>query len=741
MSQSPERAETANTLEYRNAWSSIQNMIQEGLSWSGRERNCSFLHTGGPRFADVSAITGLDFDDDARAAGMVDWDHDGDVDLWIANRTGPRLRFLRNNAGASKGFVQFLLRGTKCNRDAIGARVELYSPAGRRIQTLRAGEGFIAQSSKWLHFGLNGARAIDKLVVRWPGGAAETFTGLTPNGRHVIEEGSGAARPWLPPDRSVALTPSKAVAPPVGEQARVLLSVRPPMPALPYRSFDGAEAVCAPQGGKAVLVNLWASWCIPCAKELAEFAAAQEDLAARGVELLALTVDKEEDRAKAREQIAKVAPKIATGIATDETKSIVEIMQRALIELRRPLALPTSVLIDSKGRLAAIYRGAAGIERLRADAALLPLEGAALRDAAVPFPGLWYSAPHAAPVDRLARDFMFFGHPEIAMSFLANGATSQLPEYGEIVDADFQTRGDIFLLNGDLVAGRGDAQGGAKLYAEAIKALERELALKPNNSEALHNLGVLHSKLGRLEEALALYRRALPGHAVPATVYINMVRCLRALGRNDEAIEHLRKAIEFQPRDVALHMDLASYLIQLRRIDEVEQCFRKVLEIDPKHVRARQRLAEFFFHKQNFPESERIFREALELAPNDQDVQLGFARVLMRTGRGAEGIALCEKVLAAHPRNLDGIIELGMHYSREKKYDRALGYFEQGLVIAPDNAALQFAAGISQVGLGRAEAAAATYRRLVKLDPKQAATLKDQIRKLPGGDKLLLDEK
>ena len=72
-------------------------LLSQGKSWSGYERNCCFLNTGSQRFACISATSGLDFQDDGRAVVQVDWDQDGDLDLWISNRTAPRLRFLKNN--------------------------------------------------------------------------------------------------------------------------------------------------------------------------------------------------------------------------------------------------------------------------------------------------------------------------------------------------------------------------------------------------------------------------------------------------------------------------------------------------------------------------------------------------------------------------------------------------------------------------------------------------------------------
>ena len=137
----------------------LSAMIDSGRSFSGQEHNCVFLNTRDGRFANLSAGSGLDFPDDGRALAVCDWDQDGDLDLWISNRNAPRLRLLLNEGNRNNHFLSLRLRGngTSVNRDAIGARVELIPKAKgphRLVRSLRGGEGFLAQSSKWLHFGL-----------------------------------------------------------------------------------------------------------------------------------------------------------------------------------------------------------------------------------------------------------------------------------------------------------------------------------------------------------------------------------------------------------------------------------------------------------------------------------------------------------------------------------------------------------------------------------------------------------
>lgn len=127
MSQSPtEAVGTEAAGGYLKAFRAVDRMLLEGASFSGRERNCVFLNSGGSRFGNVSAVSGLDFPDDGRAIATVDWDQDGDLDMWQINRSAPLVRFLRNETPTDAHFLRVRLLGRASNRDGIGARLELY---------------------------------------------------------------------------------------------------------------------------------------------------------------------------------------------------------------------------------------------------------------------------------------------------------------------------------------------------------------------------------------------------------------------------------------------------------------------------------------------------------------------------------------------------------------------------------------------------------------------------------------
>ena len=156
------------------------------------------------------------------------------------------------------------------------------------MRSLRAGDGFLAQSSKWLHFGLSSGDATAKARVWWPGGEVEVFDGLAAGGRYLLSQGRGTSQPWRVRNSSVPSADATAQVP----VERKLVSVyNLPLPQLDYLDQAGATRDLGKFRGRPLLVNLWASWCAPCAKELAEITTHADALRDAGVQVLALAVD------------------------------------------------------------------------------------------------------------------------------------------------------------------------------------------------------------------------------------------------------------------------------------------------------------------------------------------------------------------------------------------------------------------------------------------------------------------
>ena len=388
--------------------------VRRGHSFSGRERNCVYLNIGDGRFADVSGVSGIDFPDDARAVCRVDWDRDGDVDLWISNRNGPQLRLLRNDIRDASDSLRFLLRGTESNRDAIGARATLFGPEGIRVQTVHAGDGYLAQSSKWLVFAK--CRDASHIMVRWPSGQEEEFS-LEPGARDefVVIEGSGKLTHWQASSRHSPIMHNTRPDRPVNATSSASLSVVglpvPPLPIEPLNSTSPPASVHEING--PVLLTLWASWCAPCIEELNGWDQAVEEFNRAGINILALSVDGLDDarsnRADAVSLIQQLKLSFPVAFATRETIERLQLVHDYLFSLKQPLPIPSSFLLDSEHRVLAIYKGPVATRRVLDDLKLQDATYAVKRSATTPFSGRWAGKPRTLTLGPFVLDLLQTG--------------------------------------------------------------------------------------------------------------------------------------------------------------------------------------------------------------------------------------------------------------------------------------------------------------------------------------------
>jgi thiol-disulfide isomerase/thioredoxin len=116
-----------------------------------------------------------------------------------------------------------------------------------------------------------------------------------------------------------------------------------PLLDLTFKAPDGSDASLADFAGKTVLLNLWATWCVPCRAEMPALDRLQKALGGENFSVLAVNVDvKNPERAKAfLDEIG------VTGLDfyADPSMAIFNAMKK------RGLAfgLPTTVLVDGKG--------------------------------------------------------------------------------------------------------------------------------------------------------------------------------------------------------------------------------------------------------------------------------------------------------------------------------------------------------------------------------------------------------
>ena len=151
-----------------------------------------FLNQGNGTFRDVVSDVGMEFAQPRVGRGLAygDFDHDGDLDLLVTTNNGPAALF-RNDQTAGNRSLRFHLVGTKSNRDAIGAVVQIFHGGSSQSRMVKSGSSYLSQSELPVTFGVAKRDVVERVVIAWPSGRTDEFKNVATGKSYECIEGQG----------------------------------------------------------------------------------------------------------------------------------------------------------------------------------------------------------------------------------------------------------------------------------------------------------------------------------------------------------------------------------------------------------------------------------------------------------------------------------------------------------------------------------------------------------------------
>jgi thiol-disulfide isomerase/thioredoxin len=129
-----------------------------------------------------------------------------------------------------------------------------------------------------------------------------------------------------------------------GEVAALTMATTPfRLPDLAFEDAEGKPRKLSEWRGKTVLVNLWATWCVPCRKEMPALDSLQTKLGGKDFEVVAVNIDtRDPEKPK---NFLKEANLTALGYFTDSKAKVFQDLK----SIGKALGMPTSILVDGQG--------------------------------------------------------------------------------------------------------------------------------------------------------------------------------------------------------------------------------------------------------------------------------------------------------------------------------------------------------------------------------------------------------
>jgi len=125
--------------------------------------------------------------------------------------------------------------------------------------------------------------------------------------------------------------------------------------ALALPDADGHEQRLDQWKGRVIVVNFWATWCVPCREEMPRFVKAQQEFGPRGLQFVGIAVDQPDKIRQFASELALNYPSLVGGYGALELSKTLG---------NRVMALPFTIILDRKGRVAYTQLGVVQSEKL-----------------------------------------------------------------------------------------------------------------------------------------------------------------------------------------------------------------------------------------------------------------------------------------------------------------------------------------------------------------------------------------
>ena len=261
---------------------------------------------------------------------------------------------------------------------------------------------------------------------------------------------------------------------------------------------------------------------------------------------------------------------------------------------------------------------------------------------------------------------------------------------------------------------------------EAIASYDKALAINPDLHEAWYSRGYALYALRRKEEAIASYEKALAIKPDDDAAWNNRGNVLSDLGRKEEAIASYYKVVQMKPDDDAVWYNRGVVLSDLGRKEEAIVSYDKALKIKPDDHEAWYNLGNVLDDLGRKEEAIASYDKALAIKPDKHEAWNNRGLALSALERKEEAIASYDKALEIKPDKHEAwnnrgnaLSALGRKKEALTKFCEAIASYDQGLEFAPNDPGVFYSKACCYALLGNVELALEHLHFALNLDSER----------------------
>lgn len=259
----------------------------------------------------------------------------------------------------------------------------------------------------------------------------------------------------------------------------------------------------------------------------------------------------------------------------------------------------------------------------------------------------------------------------------------------------------------------------------ALADLNKVVELMPDDPEPLRLRGQTLLQMDKFEEALADFDAALKLEPNHVATLESKIDALLELKRFEEALKICDEIEKLVPSSAEAIFHRARIAAVQKDFEKALDLLNKAAELDPKNPAILMIRAAVYQELKKTEEALKDVNAALVLRPGNPALLRLRAALLAGSGKFSEAIADLEEVRKAESPQDQVILnlQLGLLYSAQKYYARAIEHFTKVLEVEPKNAAALRGRGDALLSIGRQAEAIKDYEKALEVDPKDSGLL------------------
>ncbi len=220
-----------------------------------------------------------------------------------------------------------------------------------------------------------------------------------------------------------------------------------------------------------------------------------------------------------------------------------------------------------------------------------------------------------------------------------------------------------------------------KLYPDAIRELQRAIAIDGTNEEAFHNLALVYMETENWRAAAQNLSRAISLSPSKARYHYELGTVQQELTEFAEAEQSFKKAIELEPSLFKAHHRLGQVLEEQDKAQEALQAYTTAVEKNPRYLPAYSRLGTLYADLSFLDQAVQVFQSALQVAPEGTeeraDIHQRLGTVYQEQHKYDEAIAEFRHALDIVPSMTDALFSLGWTYGLQNNKENAKLYLKK----------------------------------------------------------------